>query len=210
VAAFSWRNAATMKKTIRRALKDMPNEIQPTLKALDNIRRSIVPWYRSSIKPHSASKGFGWLRHPDHYRYVRQMFQQRRIAIIKGNLLTDKAMPSISRSARRLGVPVRLFYVSNADELWQLTPQYRKNIAELPFDERSVVLRTLLPRWRARGPKLEQWDYLVHCGKQEQQLIVRPGWKWTWWFGKDARRVSSYLLAAGLPARTARQKASSP
>ena len=207
VKAFDKDQASEPRALIERSLGDNPAEREATLKTLDAVRASVQPWYRTSLAPNPKAGDWGWLRHPEHYRYVRLLYQQSRIAIIKGNLLTDKAMPSIAKSARRLGVSVRLLYVSNADDQWDVSSQYRANIAALPFDERSVVLRTILPRWRARSQD-EPWDYLVHGGIAEQLRIVHPGWQRTWWFAKDARRDpdAHYLLTYGLAARTARDE----
>jgi len=150
VAAFTEERAAKTRALIAKSLAATPAERDATIEALAAVRPGVLPWYRTILGPNEQAPGFGWLRNPEHYRYVRTMFQRRRIAIIKGNLLTDKAMPSIARSAERLGVIVRILYVSNADDQWEITPQYAKNIAALPMDERSVVLRTVLPRWRSR------------------------------------------------------------
>jgi hypothetical protein len=207
VKAFEKDQAQSTRALIEPSLADRPAEREATLKTLESVRASVLPWYRTSLAPNPKAGDWGWLRHPEQYRYVRLLYQQRRIAIIKGNLLTDKAMPSIAQSARRMGVTVRLFYVSNADDQWNITPQYAANIAGLPFDVRSVVLRTILPRWRARSTD-EPWDYLVHGGIAEQLGVVRPGWQRTWWFAKNARRDpdSRYLLTYALPARTAHEE----
>ena len=37
-----------------------------------------------------------------------------------------------------LGVSVRVYYPSNAEEMWKFTPQYRTNVTSMPFDEQSV------------------------------------------------------------------------
>lgn len=203
VEAFTEARASHTRSLIERSLADRPEERAATLKALDAVRPAVLPWYRTIVQPNDEAGGFGWLRNPEHYRYIRSLFQQRRISIIKGNLLTDKAMPSIAKSAERLGVIVRILYVSNADDQWDITPQFAKNIAGMPMDERSVVLRTILPRWRSRSEGGDPWDYLVHAGIEEQRKIVHPGYKRTWWFAKGAKRGDSpFLLTAGLPAAT--------
>ncbi len=89
------------------------------------------------------------------------MFQQGRILIRKGNLLTDIVLPDVARSANALGVPVRVFYDSNAADQWELPQQYRDNVAGLPFDDHSVALRTLLgTKWKTEV----KWMYVVHGG----------------------------------------------
>jgi len=47
--------------------------------------------------------------------------------------------------ARKLGVAMRVVYLSNAEEYWERLPdEFRDNVAAMPVDQRSVVLRTLL------------------------------------------------------------------
>ncbi|MBI4705763.1 MAG: formylglycine-generating enzyme family protein [Deltaproteobacteria bacterium] len=163
--------------------------------------------YARSAAPDPAAGGFGWLRVPEHYGYVRTMYEQGRICLRKGNLLTDRALPAIARAARRLGVVVRVLYTSNADDQWTLTRQYRDNLAALPFDRQSVVIRTIYPRNKP-GRKVAPWDYTVHDGLDLQRRVVHEGWTWMHWFGAEGRRGEpSDLVTIALPARTPREPA---
>jgi hypothetical protein len=79
------------------------------------------------------------------YDRVRAMVLDRRIRPMTGNLLDDKAVPALAKSAKDAGIPVRVLYLSNAEEYWQrYTREFRENVAALPFDDKSVVVRTLL------------------------------------------------------------------
>ena len=90
-----------------------------------------------------------------------------------------RAVRSLRRAAvaaQKLGVKVRIYYGSNAPELWYFTRQYRKNVLNLPFDEQSIVLQTTsgLPR-RLAGPKKGYWHYNVMHGRYQQRLLERWG-----------------------------------
>lgn len=79
------------------------------------------------------------------YDRVRTMVLERRIRPMTGNLLDDKALPALAKSATDAGIPVRVLYLSNAEEYWQrYTKEFRANVAALPFDDKSVIVRTLL------------------------------------------------------------------
>jgi hypothetical protein len=79
------------------------------------------------------------------YDRVRTMVLERRIRPMTGNLLDDRALPALAKSATDAGIPVRVLYLSNAEEYWQrYTKEFRANVAALPFDDKSVIVRTLL------------------------------------------------------------------
>ncbi|MFO0591975.1 MAG: SUMF1/EgtB/PvdO family nonheme iron enzyme [Polyangiaceae bacterium] len=156
-----------------------------------------------------ARKNYDWLTNAESYRYIRLMYQQGRILPLKGNLLTDKIMPSIGKAARALGTPIRIFYTSNADDQWKMTPQFKANVLGFPFDTRSVWLRTVYPREKQRT-KVLPWEYVVQSGLDAQRKIKHDGWDWVWYFNKDAHHVGpENLLAVALPAKTEREKAPS-
>ncbi len=179
------------------------------LRLLQGSRELLYTDYSKRLKtPDGPRKTYDWLTNAESYRYVRLLYQQGRILPLKGNLLTDKILPSIGKAAKAIAVPVRIFYTSNADDQWKLTPQFRTNVLGLPFDDRSVWLRTVYPREKQRT-KVLPWDYVVHAGLDAQRKIKHDGWDWVWYFNKDAHHVGpDNLLAVALPAKTPREKAS--
>lgn len=83
------------------------------------------------------------------YDYVRGLIQAGRVRALLADLSRDGAIRQIGAAARTLNTPVRVVYLSNAEEYWERLPQpFRDNLAALHIDERSVVLRTLLS-WQA-------------------------------------------------------------
>lgn len=206
VEAFAPGNYQKTREVIAAAVT--AEEKESVLRVLQGSRELLYEDYGKRLKrAEGPRKSYDWLGNPSSYRYVRLMYQQGRIAALKGNLLTDKIMPSIARSARSLGVTVRVFYTSNADDQWKMTPQFKANVVGLPFDERSVWLRTVYPREKQRT-KVLPWDYVVHAGLDAQRKVKHDGWDWVWYFNKDARHVGpDNLLAVALPAKTEREKA---
>jgi hypothetical protein len=117
---------------------------------------------------------FGWLR-PEHYAYIRALYQQDRIIPIKGDLMGTRTITAVADTTRSVGLPLRVVYLSNAPSAWggQITPGYRKNLLALPLDDRSLVLQT------TNGGGFRQngyWHYNIHAGLHLQQLIARPGY----------------------------------
>jgi hypothetical protein len=81
----------------------------------------------------------------ERYQRLRTMFEEGRIRPMLANLLDDRAVAGIAEAARTLEVPIRVLYLSNAEQYWRrYDPQYRQNVAALPLAEDAVLLRTLL------------------------------------------------------------------
>ena len=77
--------------------------------------------------------------------YIKAMLRADRIRPLLVNLTEEAGMKGVRAAAAELGVPMRVLYVSNAEEYWkEYAEQFRKNIAELHSDEKSLLLRTRL------------------------------------------------------------------
>lgn len=152
----------------------------------------------------NSGNDFHWLRSDEAYKHVRLLHQQGRIVALKGNLLTTVAIPSIAASAKKLGVQVRVYYTSNADDQWPLNQAYRDSLLSLPFGERSVMVHTTIPM--SRGKVRHDWDYVVHDGLDVQRRLRHAGWERIQWLNDEGRRVSPKLVTIGLPATTPREE----
>ncbi len=147
---------------------------------------------------------FGWLRNPEAYRYVRLLYQQNRIAILQADMLKDKGMRSIAASAKGLGTIVRIYYPSNAEEMWKFNDNYKKNVASLPFDERSVALRTIwqgyYTRWGVKTVWQKKmkgiyWHYVIHGGLDYQRKILLPDYNDVDAWKEERLRTKNELLS---------------
>ncbi|MCB1309757.1 MAG: hypothetical protein KDK30_16320 [Leptospiraceae bacterium] len=76
------------------------------------------------------------------YRYIRFMVIQGRIQAVPGDLKGTVTMQSIAAAARRMDLPIRVFYTSNAEEYMRYPDTMRANIRAIPVDHRSLLLRT--------------------------------------------------------------------
>ncbi len=86
-----------------------------------------------------------YLTDQEHYDFVRQMLEQRRVRSMVVDLHERKGLAGVAKASQALGVPIRLLYLSNAEEYWPRYPkQYRKSIAALPFAPDATLVRTLL------------------------------------------------------------------
>lgn len=140
-------------------------------------RQPIPRWDRARKGAEGELDGvpFGWLRSDASYAYVRAMFVQGRLEVLPGDLLGGKTLAGIGAAARRLGVPIRIYYTSNAPSSWggQMTEAYRNNVLALPFDRHSLVLQTAgKGAFRQSG----HWHYDVEWGRHLQSRLRLPGY----------------------------------
>ena len=76
------------------------------------------------------------------YAKVRTLWQEGRVVALRGDLTATSAMLTAAEAMRKLGVPLRTLYLSNAEKYFDYSPDFRANIIAQPFDEKSLILRT--------------------------------------------------------------------
>ncbi len=132
----------------------------------------LYPYYRKKLTPDKNFRDFGWLRNRNAYRYIRLMFLQNRISITPGDMLKEKTMISIARAAKKLEIPIRIYYPSNAEEFWKFSAVYKRNILALPLDQASVIISTLheFP-WHEKMTGARFWHYFVRGGENFQRKL---------------------------------------
>lgn len=77
------------------------------------------------------------------YDFVRTLVRHGCVRPLLVDVLAKRGLVGIAAAAREVGLPIRTLYLSNAEEYWSYTRQFRDNLRALPHDERSRVLRTL-------------------------------------------------------------------
>lgn len=111
-----------------------------------------------------------FLTDQEHFDYVRMMLEQRRVRPMLVDLHADQGLVSLAQSAEQLGVPIRVLYLSNAEQYWKRYPkQYRTNIAALKFADDGMVLRTLL----SQSANVD-YRYNVQPGANYQEWLSKP------------------------------------
>ena len=172
---------------------------------------SLGKHYQKSAAPDPKQGEFGWLRFADHYRYIRLLYQQDRITIVPGDMLKDKSMRSIAKSARAIGVPIRVYYPSNAEEFWDYSTNnsnYKKNILSLPFDEASITFRSVHEYpWHPAHRKGFKgfWHYVIHGAYNYQKKLLLPHYDYMDYFkmhrvvSRERADVSTIEIPAAIP-----------
>ena len=135
------------------------------LRFVDDNRAALREYLGAVRANQRGEQGVTWLSDPDLYAYIRAMVAGGRLRPINGNLTGKTAMATIAASARVLGLPVKLLYLSNAEEYLSYTSEFVANVRNLPGAADSVVLRTIHDRfdgWESSGDGDRRWNYQVH------------------------------------------------
>jgi hypothetical protein len=77
------------------------------------------------------------------YDFLRNLIRHGCVRPLLVDLLAKDGLRGIAEAATKVGLPVRTLYLSNAEEYWTYTEQFRTNVRGLPHDERSMALHTL-------------------------------------------------------------------
>jgi hypothetical protein len=103
-----------------------------------------------------------WLSNAEMYEHVRALYQTGRVRMMPGNLAGETSLQTIAAVCKSLDVPVRVLYMSNAEEYFKYTKQFRANIEAMPMDDASMVLRTIYSK---------EWEHADLWAYQVQPLV---------------------------------------
>jgi len=94
-----------------------------------------------------AGKNWSYLATKENYDRVRTMHQKNLIIPLVGDFAGPKAVRSAGQYIRNHGAFVNVFYVSNVEDyIGNVWPAFVNNIASLPVDDSSLLMR-----WRIGG-----------------------------------------------------------
>jgi hypothetical protein len=158
---FHENNAAASAKLIEDALRGKVDD--------DRLRQIVTSWRgaRETVYRHLAKvitrthegAATSWLSNPEYYAHIRKLYQNDRIRMLVGNLTGPQTLTTIAKVAEGLGLPITVVYLSNAEEYYDYTTQYRQNIKALPTNENTIVLRTIYSKEWVHADTL--WNYQV-------------------------------------------------
>ncbi|MBQ9396442.1 MAG: hypothetical protein IJU23_13140 [Proteobacteria bacterium] len=94
------------------------------------------------LKRVERSKMKSFMNDPETFAFIKNMIQAGRIRTLQANLLGDRAFASIASTLDELGAKVTTLYLSNAEQYWGYSAQFKKNIIGLPAHDNALILRT--------------------------------------------------------------------
>ncbi len=108
------------------------------------------------------------------YARIRALFVEGRVFMVRGDLTAAQTMRAIGDAAKRAGLPVHVLYMSNAEQYFPYNDDFRKNVLALPFDEKSLVLRTISRRKWGFAPGSNAYHYDIQGGLSFQSFVADP------------------------------------
>lgn len=146
---------------IENALKDelSPEHLRKTMMSWTSARETVYRHLKNVIARDEGGVNTSWLSNPEYYAHIRELYLADRVRFLVGNLTGPTTVQTIAKVSGDLGVPVKLLYLSNAEEYYSYTGQYRENIRALPIADDSVVLRTIYGDKFVHADSL--WNYQV-------------------------------------------------
>ena len=113
-----------------------------------------------------------FLTNQNSYLYIRAMIKAKRIRPLQGNLLDQTGIIALGKAAKQLQTPIRVLYLSNAEQYWNYNGVFRTNMRALPVDNKSILIRTILT-WKRNF----DYAYIVQPFHRYLDWLDRPGTK---------------------------------
>ncbi len=117
----------------------------------DDLARS-----RAKLAENGAS---GYLTEPEQYQRLATLARTGRIIARRGDFTAEGFVAELGETLRRHRARIGALYLSNIEQYFMYSATFRSNIAALPLDDASAVLRTL-------PAKPAGFEYLVQRGDQ--------------------------------------------
>lgn len=160
VDAWHEKNAEASKAILTEAFADLSErERKRILNGFANGRETVYRHLERVIARQRDGEPSSWLSDPEHYAHVRALWQTGRIRVMPGDLAGAKSLQTVASACKSLELPVRVLYMSNAEEYFKYTPQFVANIDAMPLDEgASMLLRTI---YNKKWVHADLWAYQV-------------------------------------------------
>lgn len=101
-----------------------------------------------------------WLSDPSLYDHVYRLMCERRVVARVGDLHGERTVIAIGAAAQAAGVKFHTVYLSNVEQWFHYSAQFQRNMAALPHNAATVVLRTLA-RGELTFPEQDRWHFSV-------------------------------------------------
>jgi hypothetical protein len=103
-------------------------------------------YYNLMVATDGRGKNWAYLETEERYAFVRQMQQKNMVVPLVADFGGTKTIQEIARYLKKYESTVSVFYISNVEDYLEATWQnYRANLAALPADESTLLIR-FIPR----------------------------------------------------------------
>ena len=103
------------------------------------------------------------------YNMIRGLILNGRLLVLQANLLENGGILSIADAMKQLGAKVQTLYLSNAEQYWNYSSQFKTNMLSLPFAEDGIIMRT----W-ATYPRNKDYRYGIQPASVFLKWMAHP------------------------------------
>ncbi|MBI5490171.1 MAG: hypothetical protein HY905_22745 [Deltaproteobacteria bacterium] len=171
--AFFERDGTTAALEVLDASRDDEDDREELRELYKEYKPSLRHYFQRLATLEADGKPSTWLSDPEAYAWVRAAFVAGRVRTLKGDLLGRTVLPAIASAQHRLDMPVRVVYLSNAEQYFLYNAAFKDAFAALPFDGRSVILRTENFE-DDQGRNSMIWHYQVEPARHFVAQLARP------------------------------------
>jgi hypothetical protein len=160
IQMWSEESAPATKELLKQAYADKDPAFQKdVLRAFKNGSKFVRRKLSRIVKIFGKLSVPTFLSDQSQYDYIVQLFKTNRVYPVRGDLTAVKTVRQVGDAARKCGLTIRTLYLSNAEQYFKYTPDYKQNMLSLPYDAKSTVIRTVGTKqpWTADGV----YDYVV-------------------------------------------------
>ncbi|MFH2008354.1 MAG: hypothetical protein ABI333_17345 [bacterium] len=136
-----------------------PAKLKELLWIYKRYRTFLKPYLRWSLKRKRKGVGVTWLSNETLYKRVRTMWQEGRFQPLAGDLHGANVFQGICAAAQRLGIKIRIVYLSNAEMYLPYSKSFLANMKAVPWDAKTQLVRTV--RGDKYPMKSDRWHYNV-------------------------------------------------
>ena len=155
-------------------------ELQRTLSLS---RKSVLVRLRKVVADYKEREVPTFMTDQEQYDFIRKLWLNGRVFSMRGDLTGDLTMVQIAKVMKDHQLTMGIIYLSNAEQYFDFTPTYRRNIIVQPFDEKSLILRT------------RPWDELGFPEGGKYHYNVQAGTNFAEWLRVHRVKNASRLLA---------------
>ena len=147
-------------------LKSIPELSDKTTQTVYKAANKGVTHSLNAIKRMKAKT---FMNDPETFQYIKNLINTGRLKTFQANLLGDKAFVSIQSTLNELHAKVGVLYLSNAEQYWAYTKQYKENMLGLPYSDNAMVIRTI-----ATKPLNDDYRYSVQTADVFKTWLEHP------------------------------------
>jgi len=179
VALWNVKNQKKTEEIIQKAYADH-DDLKSILRAFKRYRKKVHKADTRHLKRSTKYRQNHWLHDAKTYNHIRAMYKADRIRVMPGDLLKKDSLAGINEASRKLNVPIRIVYFSNAEEFWNYPDSFRDSFSNLKMDDQSVILRTRASFRRNKetgdetpyGYRKSRWRFIMQGGPQFQEFLA--------------------------------------